>query len=85
MSNNDTPTLSTEQHIAALASDVLERPISASMLDVNLIDLGLDSLKLLFLIDRLESAFGITLIGDGLKLEDFASIHSITQLLRTTP
>ncbi|WCM91941.1 acyl carrier protein [Acidovorax sp. NCPPB 2350] len=68
--------------VGAMAAEVLEIDAGAVDAGRSLRDQGLDSLKLLFLIDKLEGRFGIKLVGENLSPDDFRSVDSICQLLR---
>ncbi|AXV79185.1 MULTISPECIES: acyl carrier protein [Ralstonia solanacearum species complex] len=68
--------------VRAIAAEVLEIDAGAVDAGKSLRDQGLDSLRLLFLIDRLESRFDIRLVGENLSPDDFRSVDSICRLLK---
>ncbi|AXV83813.1 acyl carrier protein [Ralstonia solanacearum] len=68
--------------VRAIAAEVLEIDARAVDAGKSLRDQGLDSLRLLFLIDRLESRFDIRLVGENLSPDDFRSVDSICRLLK---
>lgn len=70
--------------IQAIIAKVLQIDVRELVPDMRLKDQGLDSLHLLFLIDALESAFHIKLIGAHLEVDDFRSVDSIATLLNQT-
>ncbi|MEF9415284.1 MULTISPECIES: acyl carrier protein [Ralstonia solanacearum species complex] len=75
----DPPQLAAE--VRAIAAGVLEIDADAVDTGKSLRDQGLDSLKLLFLIDALESRFDVRLVGENLGPNDFRSVDSICRLL----
>ncbi|CBJ40397.1 acyl carrier protein [Ralstonia solanacearum species complex bacterium KE056] len=75
----DPPQLAAE--VRAIAAEVLEIGTDAVDTGKSLRDQGLDSLKLLFLIDALESRFDVRLVGENLGPNDFRSVDSICRLL----
>ena len=68
--------------VASLAAAVLELDPADLKGRPKLVDLGLDSLRLLFLIDSLEKEFGLALIAEGLHAGDFETVDAIVQLIR---
>lgn len=78
----DPPQLAAE--VRAIAAGVLEIGADAVDTGKSLRDQGLDSLKLLFLIDALESRFDVRLVGENLGPNDFRSVDSICRLLGAT-
>lgn len=74
----------TEETIRALLTDItLNEEFKTASADSDLNHLGLDSLGIIELIYGLETRFKIRLADEDVLPENFDSIRSITQLVRT--
>jgi acyl carrier protein len=74
----------TEDLIRTLLSDItLNNDFKTAPADSDLNGMGLDSLGIIELIHGLENRFKIRLADEDVLPENFDSIHSITQLVRT--